>query len=70
MAWLLLFERSTPPEFKEKVGLEALRGRKTINETGQEHGVHPVVVLAVEEGNPGDEEMSLARQCVLVGYGR
>ena len=30
------------PEFKAKVGLEALRGLKTINEIGQEHGVHPV----------------------------
>ena len=28
-------------EFKAKVGLEALRGMKTINEIGQEHGVHP-----------------------------
>jgi putative transposase len=33
-----------PPEFKAKVGLEALRGVKTINEIGQEHGVHPVQV--------------------------
>ena len=30
------------PEFKAKVGLEALRGLKTINEIGQECGVHPV----------------------------
>lgn len=30
------------PEFKAKIGLEALRGVKTINEIGQEHGVHPV----------------------------
>jgi transposase-like protein len=29
------------PEFKAKVGLEALKGVKTINEIGQEHGVHP-----------------------------
>ena len=27
------------PEFKAKVGLEALRGMKTINEIGQAHGV-------------------------------
>jgi transposase-like protein len=33
-----------PPEFKAKVGLEALRGQKTINEIGQEYGVHPVTV--------------------------
>ena len=31
-------------EFKAKVGLEALQGKKTINEIGQEHGVHPVQV--------------------------
>ncbi len=33
-----------PSEFKAKVGLEALRGVKTINEIGQEYGVHPVTV--------------------------
>ena len=32
------------PEFKATVGLEALRGAKTINEIGQEYGVHPVQV--------------------------
>jgi transposase-like protein len=32
------------PEFKAKVGLEALRGVKTINEIGQEYGVHPAQV--------------------------
>ncbi len=32
------------PEFKAKVGLEAMRGIKTINEIGQEYGVHPVQV--------------------------
>jgi transposase-like protein len=31
-------------EFKAKVGLEAVRGVKTINEIGQEYGVHPVQV--------------------------
>ena len=29
-------------EFKAKVGLEALKGLKTINEIGQEYGVHPL----------------------------
>ena len=29
------------PDFKAKVGLEALRGVKTVNEIGQEYGVHP-----------------------------
>ena len=32
------------PEFKAKVGLDAVRGVKTINEIGQEYGVHPVQV--------------------------
>jgi transposase len=32
------------PEFKAKVGIEAIRGRKTTNELGQEYGVHPVQV--------------------------
>jgi transposase-like protein len=31
-------------EFKAKVALEAVRGVKTINEIGQQYGVHPVVV--------------------------
>lgn len=32
------------PKFKTKVGMEALRGVKTINLIGQEFGVHPVAV--------------------------
>jgi transposase-like protein len=32
------------PEFKAKVGLEALKGVTTINEIGQTYGVHPVQV--------------------------
>lgn len=31
-------------EFKAKVGMEAARGVKTLNEIGQQYGVHPVVV--------------------------
>ena len=31
-------------EFKAKVGLEGIRGLKTANEIGQDHGVHPVQV--------------------------
>jgi transposase len=31
-------------DFKAKVGLEALKGVKTINEIAQEYGVHPVMV--------------------------
>jgi hypothetical protein len=30
------------PEFKAKVGLEAIRGVKTLNEIGLEYGVHPI----------------------------
>ena len=38
-------KRKVPsPEFKAKVGLEAVRGLKTLNEMGQEFGVHPVQV--------------------------
>lgn len=32
------------PEFKAKVGLEAIRGVKTVNQIAQEYGVHPVQV--------------------------
>lgn len=31
-------------EFKAKVALEAIRGIKTVNELGQEYGVHPTQV--------------------------
>ena len=31
-------------ECKAKVGMEAVRGVKTLNEIGQQYGVHPVVV--------------------------
>lgn len=31
-------------EFKAKVALEAIRGNKTVNELGQEYGVHPTQV--------------------------
>ena len=31
-------------EFKGKVGLEAVRGFRTVNEIAQQHGVHPVMV--------------------------
>jgi transposase len=36
--------KSYTPAFKAKIGLEALRGDKTINEIGQGHGVHPAQV--------------------------
>jgi len=31
-------------EFKAKIALEAIRGIKTVNEIGQEYGVHPTQV--------------------------
>ncbi|MFX1671662.1 IS3 family transposase [Paraburkholderia sp. A2WS-5] len=36
--------RVHPADFKAKVGLEAVRGVRTITETAQEFGVHPVLV--------------------------
>jgi len=36
--------KSHTAEYKAKVGLEAIRSQKTINEIGQEYGVHPVQV--------------------------
>ena len=35
------------PEFKAKVGLEAVRGVKTVNQIAQEFGVHPVSMPVV-----------------------
>ena len=32
------------PEFKAKVGLEEVRGVKTLNQIGQEYGAHPLQV--------------------------
>ena len=38
-------KRNVPaPELKAKIGLEAIRGTKTLNEIAQEYGVHPVQV--------------------------
>jgi len=36
--------RTYTAAFKAKVGLEGIRGVKTVNEIGQEHGVHPAQV--------------------------
>ena len=36
--------KTSPAAFQAKVGLEALRGAKTVNEIGQTYGVHPVQV--------------------------
>ena len=50
------------PEFKAKVGLEALRGVKTSNEIGQEYGVHPVTVGQWKKAIQGR-----LRRCLRVG---
>jgi transposase-like protein len=53
------------PEFKAKVGLEALRGVKTINEISQEHGVHPAPgnarMAPKGSGDPGPARRGPAR---------
>ena len=36
--------RTYTAAFKAKVGLEAIRGVKTVNEICQEHGIHPAQV--------------------------
>jgi transposase-like protein len=57
------------PEFKAKVGLEALGGMKTVNQIAQEHGVHPQQVgqwkreiqaqaKTLFEGNRGPQPVS------------
>ena len=44
------------PKFKAKVGLEAIQGKKTVNEIGLAHEVHPVQVSQwkkeIQEGAP------------------
>jgi len=36
--------KSYTASYKAKIGLEAIRGLKTANEIGQDHGVHPAQV--------------------------
>ena len=50
------------PEFKAKVGLEAVRGMKTINEIGQEYGVHP--------GQVGDWKKEILEQAKTLFEGK
>lgn len=38
--------RTHSPEFKARVGLEALKGVKTVSEIAQENEIHPVQVSA------------------------
>ena len=53
------------PAFKAKVGLEAIRGVKTVNEIGQDHGVHPNAInlsltgsACSSDGSPGVSRVS------------
>ena len=49
-----LKKRNVPTaEFKAKVGLEAVRGIKTINEISQLHSVHPTQVGLWKKENYG-----------------
>lgn len=65
-------------EFKAKVGMEAVRGVKTLNEIGQQYGVHPVVVsqwkkelvaraATLFEGKRGPKPVAYADQERLYG---
>ena len=36
--------RTHSPEFKAKVAMEAISGRKTIQEIAADHGIHPIQV--------------------------
>ena len=69
------------PEFKAKVGLEALRGVKTINEIGQEFGVHPLQVgqwkkeiqeqaKTLRTWIDKSDAVAVVRQCALAGVSR
>ena len=49
-------------EFKAKVGLEAIRGAKTINEIGLEFGVHP--------GQVGDWKREIQEQAKTLFEGK
>ena len=53
-----------PPQFKAKVGLEALGGMKTINQIAQEHGIHPVQV-----GNGSGRYRPRPRVCLKASAG-
>jgi transposase len=66
------------PAFKATVGVEALRGAKTLNEIGQQYGVHPVVVgqwkkelveraATVFEGKRGPKPAAYADEECLYG---
>jgi len=50
------------PEFKAKVGLEAVRRMKTVNEIGQEYGVHP--------GQVGDWKKEILEQAKTLFEGK
>jgi hypothetical protein len=49
-------------EFKAKVGLEAVRGVKTINGLAQEYGRASGAGWTAEEGNPGASRATVRKQ--------
>lgn len=63
-----LKKRNVPTaEFKAKVGLEAVRGVKTINELSQAYGVHPTQVgLWKKEILEGAKTLTGCRQLAVL----
>ena len=59
------------PEFKAKVGLEALKGVKTINEMGQAYGVHPIqACLRAPHRQVGQWKKAIQEQAASLFEGR
>ena len=58
------------PEFKAKVGLEAVRGVKTINEIAQAYGIHPVQVGKWASGPVGQWKKEIQEQAKTLFEGR
>jgi putative transposase len=54
--------KSRTGAFKAKVGLEAIRAERTVNEIGQAYGVHPAQVR--------QWSLAVSRQCGLAGVSR
>ena len=43
--------RTHSPEFKAKVAMEAISGRKTLQQIAADHGVHPIQVSQWKKGS-------------------
>jgi transposase-like protein len=50
--------RTHSPEFKARVAMEAISGRKTIQEIAADHAIHPIQV------GPTEKDRSIAAQLV------